>query len=146
MSVATAPGEPDARWEHFDHGADIGVRGVATTKAAAFEQAALALAAVVTPPQGVAPLHTVTVACRAADDEALLVAWLNALVFEMAARHMVFHDFAVTLSNHHLIAHARGEPLRAGHEPAVEVKAATYTELRVDHRDGPWVAQAVVDV
>lgn len=30
-------------WEFFDHGADIGVRGVGATKAAAFEQAALAL-------------------------------------------------------------------------------------------------------
>lgn len=149
VPLGPAPAAPLVRvprWEHFDHGADIGVRGVASTKAAAFEQAALALAAVVTPPSGVAPLHTVTVSCRAVDDEGLLVAWLNALVFEMAARHMVFHDFAVTLADHHLHASARGEPLRAGHQAAVEVKGATYTALRVDHQDGPWVAQAVIDV
>jgi len=30
-----------ARWEHFEHGADIGVRGFGPTLAAAFEQAAL---------------------------------------------------------------------------------------------------------
>jgi tRNA nucleotidyltransferase (CCA-adding enzyme) len=35
------------RWEHFEHGADIGVRGLGTSKAGAFEQAALALMAVI---------------------------------------------------------------------------------------------------
>lgn len=31
------------RWEHFEHGADIGIRGVGSTKAEAFAQAAMAL-------------------------------------------------------------------------------------------------------
>ncbi len=39
-------------WEHFEHSADIGVRGMGSTKAAAFEQAALALTGIVTPPGG----------------------------------------------------------------------------------------------
>lgn len=41
-------------WEHFEHGADIGVRGIGATKASAFEQAALALTGVITDPQHVA--------------------------------------------------------------------------------------------
>lgn len=36
-----------ARWEHFPHQADIGVRGMGATLAQAFEQAALALTAVI---------------------------------------------------------------------------------------------------
>ena len=40
----------EARWEHYDHGADIGVRGFGASKARAFEQAALALTAVITDP------------------------------------------------------------------------------------------------
>jgi SHS2 domain-containing protein len=39
-----------ARWEHYEHDADIGVRGYGATRAQAFEQAALALTAVVTDP------------------------------------------------------------------------------------------------
>ena len=35
-------------WEHFDHQADIGIRGVAADMATAFEQAGLALTAVIT--------------------------------------------------------------------------------------------------
>ena len=36
-----------ARWEHFSHGADVGVRGFGISVEEAFEQAALALSAVV---------------------------------------------------------------------------------------------------
>lgn len=35
-----------ARWEHFQRGADIGIRGIGPTKPQAFEQAALPLTAI----------------------------------------------------------------------------------------------------
>jgi tRNA nucleotidyltransferase (CCA-adding enzyme) len=141
--VSAAP-----RWEHFAHGADIGVRGLAPTREAAFEQAALALTAVVTEPSGVKPQTGVEIACAAPDDEALLVEWLNALVYEMATRRMLFGAFGVTLEGCRLHAIARGEPVDlARHEPAVEIKGATYTALRVgQEEDGTWLAQCVVDV
>jgi SHS2 domain-containing protein len=37
-------------WEHFAHEADMGIRGIAPTLEQAFEQAALAMTAVVTDP------------------------------------------------------------------------------------------------
>ena len=40
-------------WEHYEHGADIGVRGFGATKAEAFEQAALAMTAVVADPAAI---------------------------------------------------------------------------------------------
>ena len=46
-------------WEHFEDGADIGVRGFGASKAGAFEQAALALMAVITEPGRVAASKTV---------------------------------------------------------------------------------------
>ena len=135
-------------WEHFDHGADVGVRGLGLTKAGAFEQAALALTAVITDPSRVAAQDTVPIACEAADDELLLAAWLNAIVFEMAVRRMLFGRFHVDLLDGRLRATASGEPTSVErHEPAVEVKGATYTMLRVAHTDdGGWLAQTVVDV
>jgi protein archease len=137
-----------ARFEHFAHGADIGVRGIGRTKASAFEQAALALTAVLTRPEGVRPLQEVTVRCEAPDDELLLAEWLNALLYEMATRRMLFGRFEVRLEGHALEASAHGEPVDvARHQPAVEVKGATYTELRVaPGPGGSWVAQCVVDV
>ena len=136
------------RWEHFDHGADVGVRGYGPTKAAAFEQAALALTAVVTEPDLVQLREPVPIVCEAADDELLLAAWLNAIVTEMAVRHMLFARFRVELRGSHLVGTAWGERLsRRRHRPAVEVKGATYTSLRVARAaDGGWLAQTVVDV
>lgn len=136
------------RWEHFEHRADIGVRGIASTLAGAFEQAALAMTAVVCDPAQVAPREAVAIGCEAADDEGLLVAWLNALVYEMAVRHMLFGRFEVRIDSRHLAATAWGEPVDLDrHHPAVEVKGATYTALRVGRgADGTWTAQTVVDV
>jgi SHS2 domain-containing protein len=135
-------------WEHFPHGADIGVRGVGATRDEAFEAAALALTAVVSEPTTVAARTEVEIRCTAPDDELLLVDWLNALVYEMATRRMLFGRFAVEITGHALTARAWGEPLdRERHRPAVEVKGATYTGLSVARRDdGAWVAQCVVDV
>jgi tRNA nucleotidyltransferase (CCA-adding enzyme) len=133
---------------HFPHQADMGVRGVGPTLAAAFEQAALAMTAIVTDPASVAPAMAVDIDCEAPDNELLLVDWLNALILEMAARHMLFSRFKVSLDEHRLHATAWGEAVDVEkHQPAVEIKGATYTELKVDKDEsGEWLAQCVVDV
>lgn len=138
----------EGAWEHFEHGADIGVRGRGPTREVAFEQAAMALTGVLTDPAGVQAREHVPIACEAPDDELLLVDWLNALVYEMAVRRLLFGRFSVRLSDHRLEAEAWGEPVdRSTHRPAVEVKGATYTALRVAQEpDGRWVAECVVDV
>ena len=96
-----------AHWEHFEHGADIGVRGFGATKAEAFEQAALALTAVITDPARVRRAAGRAIACEAPDDEMLLAAWLNAVVYEMAMRRMLFGRFEVVLDGTRLAAQAR---------------------------------------
>ena len=135
-------------WEHFPHQADIGVRGSGSTKEAAFECAAQALTAVITDLASVAPTQSVPIVCEAPDDELLLVDWLNALVYEMATRRMLFSRFNVRVNDHSLNATAWGESIEvARHQPAVEVKGATYTQLSVKQDEkGRWVAQCVVDV
>jgi tRNA nucleotidyltransferase (CCA-adding enzyme) len=135
-------------WEHFPHEADVGIRGVGATREEAFEQAALALTAVLTDPAGVAAKNAVEIEREAPDDELLLADWINALVYEMATRNFLFGRFAVHLDGGHLKATAWGEAVdRERHRPAAEVKGATYTALSVARReDGAWVAQCVVDV
>jgi tRNA-splicing ligase RtcB/Archease protein family (MTH1598/TM1083) len=70
QSAASSLGQP--RWEHFPHDADVGVRGFGATAAEAFEQAALALTAVVTH-AGVASRIPVAVTCEESDIELLFV-------------------------------------------------------------------------
>jgi 3'(2'), 5'-bisphosphate nucleotidase len=142
---ATARATP--AWEHFSHEADIGLVGMGPTKAEAFRQAAIALTAVVTDPANVRLTTPVTLGCRAPNDELLLFEWLNALIYEMAVRSMLFGDFTVEIDDGELHATARGEHVDLDrHEPAVEVKGATMTALEVVPAAGGWRAQCVVDV
>jgi SHS2 domain-containing protein len=138
----------NAHWEHFTHSADIGVRGYGATLEQAFVQAALALTAVIADAATVRPLEALEIHCRAADHELLLVDWLNALIFEMATRGMLFSRFEVRIDKLQLHATAWGESVDLHrHRPAVEAKGATYTELAVTRRDdGSWLAQCIIDV
>lgn len=143
-----------AHWEHFPHQADIGVRGIGETICQSIEQAAMALTAVICNPKEVRELKEVEVQCAAADLEVLLVEWLNALIYEMATRTMLFGRFYIYVCPDELggaielEALLWGEPIDVErHLPAVEVKGATHSELSV-HQDaeGHWIAQCVVDV
>jgi tRNA nucleotidyltransferase (CCA-adding enzyme) len=143
------PTPPDeAYWEHYEHGADIGVRGIAPTLAGSFEQAAIAMMAVVCDLDDIAAAQQVAVDCVAPDPELLLMDWLNALVYAMATRKLLFSRFEVSIDDDHLHATAWGEKVDvARHQPAVEIKGATFTTLEVKQRtDGLWQAQCVVDV
>ena len=124
------------------------MRGFGATKASAFEQVALALTAVITDPRTVESRECASLACEAPDPELLLADWLNALIYEMATRKMLFSRFRVHIDGTRLTAEAWGERTDvARHHPAVEVKGATYTTLRVaQQEDGMWIAQTVVDV
>lgn len=136
-----------ASWELYEHDADVGVRGLGATKAEAFEQAAIAMTAAITDPASVRLLEKVSLSCEAPDDELLLAGWLNALVYEMATRRMLFSKFDVKIHDGRLSADAWGEALERGrHHPAVEVKGATLTTVRVARHGEGWLAQTVIDV
>jgi tRNA nucleotidyltransferase (CCA-adding enzyme) len=143
MEIGSMP-----HWEHFHHQADIGVRGCGDSLASAFEQAALALTAVITDPARLTDRVAVTIECEAPDNELLLTDWLNALIYQMATRHMLFSRFNVRIDNNRLSATAWGEPVdRTLHQPSVEIKGATYTALKVfRERTDNWTAECVVDV
>ena len=135
-------------WEHFEHEADIGVRGCGPTAADAFEQAAIAMTAVITDPANINPVEEADIECEGPDMELLLPDWLNAILFEMSTRGMLFGEFKVRFNEGKLFGTAKGERVDIErHRPTVEVKAATYTALKVtQQQDGTWLAQCVVDV
>jgi tRNA nucleotidyltransferase (CCA-adding enzyme) len=137
-----------AHWQHFDHDADIGVRGSGASLSEAFEQAALALTAIVTQINLVEPRQRIDIKVENRDIEMLFVDWLDSVIFEMATRKMLFSRFEIDIDADTLRARAWGEPVDVGkHHPAVEIKGATLTELQVAQKDdGKWIAQCVVDV
>jgi SHS2 domain-containing protein len=147
MSHSAALPESKAGWEHFPHDADVGVQGWGATAAQAFEQAAYALTADITHAE-VKPQILVEVRCEAPDLELLLVEWLNAIIYEMAVRKMLFGRFAVRIDDGRLEGTLWGEPVDVErHAPACEPKGATYTALRVAKNPaGTWSAACIVDV
>jgi SHS2 domain-containing protein len=134
-------------WEHFPHDADIGVRGWGESAAEAFEQAACALSGIVTQAE-IEPQLAVEVTCEAPDLELLFVEWLNAVIYEMAVRRMLFGRFSATISDGRLHGTLWGEPVDVKrHAPACEPKGATYTALKVgEDAGGRWSAACIVDV
>jgi SHS2 domain-containing protein len=147
MSAKVASTQGKLGWEHFPHDADVGVRGFGPTPAAAFEQAALALTAVVTE-RAIADRIAIEIECDAPELELLFVEWLNAIIYEMAVRCMLFGRFAARIDGAHLSGTLWGEPVDVGrHAPACEPKGATYTALKVARDpEGTWSAACVVDV
>ena len=135
-------------WEHFEHGADIGIRGEGATLEQAFEQAALAMTAVITNLEAVSPSVAVSIVCEAPDNELLFLSWINELIYQMAIKCLLFCRFRVSIEDGCLSATAFGETVKqVKHQPAVEIKGATFTELHVYRQgDGSWLAQCVVDV
>jgi len=134
-------------WAHFPHDADVGVQGWGATAAEAFEQAAHALTAVITHAE-VKPQVSVEVQCEAPDLELRFVEWLNAVIYEMAVRSVLFGRFAVRIDGGRLDGTLWGEPVDVErHAPACEPKGATYTALKVaKNPDGMWSAACIVDV
>lgn len=136
------------RWEHFEHEADIGIRGYADNVSQAFEQAALALSGVITDLDNIENIACLEISCEAPDYELLFIDWLNEIIFQMATRGMLFSSYQVSIEQFQLTARLCGESAnQKKHQPAVEIKGATFTELKVAQADdGLWMAQCVVDV
>ena len=131
--------------------ADTGIRGKGSSPGEAFEMGATALTAVIAEPSKVSVQAAIHVSCRAGNLEYLFFDWINALIYEMEIRKMLFSSFNVAILSgaelSELEAEVFGEYLdREKHRPAVIVKGATLTELIVKEDRGEWVAQCVVDV
>jgi SHS2 domain-containing protein len=138
----------EGRWELYSHPSDIGVRGLGATREEAFAQAALALTSVITDLEKVQAKEAVEIECKEEDDDLLFLCWLSTLLYEMDTRRMLFSRFEIQAIEGGIKAKAWGERVEvARHEPAVEVKAATYADLKAERQsDGTWIAQCIVDV
>lgn len=142
-----APGE----WDYFEHGADIGVRGLGRTPEAAFEACAAATFAIMAPPPEAGPPAAGTqaearVAFEESDLEVALLRWLNALLAASHEQGACFERFHLERRGRQWLGQARGGHWQPGAPHGTEVKGATFTALHVGQREGGWEARCVVDV
>lgn len=137
----------EKNWEHYSHTADMGIRGFGRTMEEAFSAAALAMVAISVEPERIEQKRKVEVVCEQQDNELLLIAWLNSLLYEMAVRKMLFSKFEVSIKGGQLTGKAWGEKLDLErHRPVVEIKGIAYSDLEVVREKGKWTAQCIVDI
>jgi SHS2 domain-containing protein len=133
-------------YELLEHTADVGILARGETCEEAFEAAAEGLAEILgvwVPGEG----EERELRIEAPDTEALLVAWLDELLYLAETADAVFGGFRVErLGKRELLARASLAP-RAGRElDRQHVKAATYHRLRVGAGEGGCEARVYLDV
>ncbi len=131
---------------YFEHDADIGVIGRGATLEQAFEAAAQAVFAVITPLDGVRAQTTVSIEFEEADQELALVTWLNLLLGKARELGVVFSRFHLQHRGDKWNGEVSGEKWNDSLERGVEVKGATLTMLAVELTGSTWEARCVVDV
>jgi SHS2 domain-containing protein len=133
-------------FELLEHTADVGIRARGATLEEAFEQATMGLAEVLGALRP-GPGETVAVEVTAGDPGALLVDWLN----EVLWLHEVRGHAGVAAVRVDRVEgdRAAGAVTFSSTDPPAEgtfVKAVTYHRLRVGRDAGGWLAEVYLDV
>ncbi len=135
-------------FEIIDHTADIGIVAFGDDMREAFANAALALFSLINKPEDVKQDLKQHVELTAGDREALLVRWLNELIFFFDAEHLIFSRFDIgKLTDTELEADCLGEKVDPSrHRLRMGVKAATYHLLRITNDANGYRAQVIFDI
>ena len=134
------------KYQLIEHTADVGLVAKGSTLAEAFANAAHGLFSIISDLKGVKEVESRTLEITEEDEEALLIEWLNRLIYLFDVEALLFKRFDIThLDNRHLTATCYGEkydPSR--HRLKLGVKAATYHMLKVDKEKNE--VQVILDV
>jgi SHS2 domain-containing protein len=135
-------------FEIIDHTADTGIIAYGATMKQLFSNAASGMYSLIFdfPPGNKSVQRTVEL--QAPDDEALLVEWLNELLFLFDMEHVVFDSFEFdTLDKGKLEARCKGYKIDLQHnKPLWELKAATYHMLNIRKSRNGYQAQVIFDI
>jgi SHS2 domain-containing protein len=147
--MTTASGRPrKIKYRQLSHTADLGLRIWGASREELFENAGAALSAVLTDRRRLRLRNIEKITVEAPDLEALLVAWLNYLLYLYDVDAFLGREFKILeLTPRLLQAQAQGEtydPER--HVSRTAVKAATYHHLEIVNRKGRWEATVILDL
>jgi SHS2 domain-containing protein len=141
-------GPRPVKYRQLSHTADLGLRIRGATPEELLENAGAALTAVLTDRRRLRRQKVEEIEVEAPDLEALLVAWLNRLLYLYDVDAFLGREFQILeLNPQSLKARATGEtydPER--HLAGTAVKAATYHHLEVKNRNGRWEATVILDL
>jgi SHS2 domain-containing protein len=135
-------------FEILEHPVDIGFRVRGQTLAQLFENAAAALQSIAVEIDDVRVAEQFVLSASGPDAEALLVNWLNEVLFWSDGRGVVFRQFRVQeVEPTHVSGIGWGEARDPGrHRAKLIVKAATYHQLRLERSPEGWLAEVFLDI
>lgn len=142
------PGVPSGGFQLLEHTADVGVVATGDTLADALAWAAKGMFSIIADLDTVEPRESLEVMVTSTDPDALVVDWLNELLYRYEAEGFLPKEVQVWVSEAgtSLRGLCLGEAVDPGrHLLRTIVKAATYHDLRVEH-DGRWRVQVILDV
>jgi SHS2 domain-containing protein len=132
----------------LEHTADVGVVATGGSLGEALAWLAKGMFSVIVDLDTVTPGETREVEVASGDREALVVDWLNELLYRYEAEGFLPREFSVAVdeTGQSLTARCRGEPIDPEkHQLFTSVKAATYHGLELSHDNG-WRIQVILDV
>ncbi len=145
-----------AGFEITEHTADVGVAATGDTFAEALAWLARGMFSVIAALEGVETRESIEVSVSSIDREALVIDWLNELLYRYDGEGWLLKEFDVVVSEdgRSLTARCKGEHVAPErHELLGDIKAATYHGLEVSHNPvmsqpdlGEWRISVVLDV
>ncbi len=136
------------KYRQLEHTADLGLRVWGGSPEELFENAAAALVATMTDRRRLRVRASRRVELEAPDREALLVAWLNHLLYLFDVEGLLGRRFKIdSLRGGRLSATVQGEPFDPGrHVSKTAVKAATHHLLEISRQPQGWQARIILDL
>lgn len=134
-----------------DATADIAYLAYGKSLEEMYENAALGLFSLITDIQNVEKRQVDFITIEAEDREALLIDFLNDLLYKWDVEKVLFSNFSCELNEEEeslkLTAECRGEAFdKEKHKIKAEVKAVTYFGMEIKEKDGIWETKITPDV
>ena len=137
----------EKEFDILNHTADVGIIAYGASLNQAFANAARGLFSLITNLDDVEEALSRDIEVTAPDQESLLVAWLNELIYRFDVENILFNRFDVTqLDSTRLKARTYGEKVDSSrHKLKTGVKATTYHMLKVKKTNG-YQVQVLFDI
>jgi len=135
-------------YEILDHTADVRVRIEGRGFEDFLRSAALALMDLISDRTKVKPVEGVGFEIKAETGEELLIKMLGEILYVTRVRDMVFHDLEIEMTGEYKVkGRLLGEKFdSARHELGLDIKAATYHNLKIQRVNDRFIAEVVFDI
>jgi len=135
-------------YEVLEHTADIGIRVKASSLESLFKNAGLAITNLSAEKQKtfIPEKHRIVIEQKADNVEELFVNWLNELLSASSAEGLIFEDIKINQINENFVDAIAVGTDRRNYKTNIEIKAATYHQLKVQKSGSYWLAEVIFDV